>query len=144
VMYARRDMEAFQRTAMAFTIAMTACLVMFCVFPVEGPRYVWPAPPGVPDGPARRLVMDLLAAGSSRGTAFPSSHQAIALVMSLSSMQWDRRLGWPVLVASLLLGVGAVYGGFHYATDMIAGVGIAVAAWMAVRRGPGRATVALV
>jgi hypothetical protein len=121
LIYLRGDREAFRRMVLAFTIAMVACFAIFCVVPVEGPRYAWPPPAGVPDGMFRRLVTAILEGGSSRGTAFPSSHQAIAVVMGLSSMNWDRRLGLPVVASSVLLGLGAVYGGFHYAVDMMAG-----------------------
>jgi membrane-associated phospholipid phosphatase len=134
LIYLRGDREAFRRMVLAFTIAMVACFAIFCVVPVEGPRYVWPAPEGVPDGMFRRLVNAILDGGSSRGTAFPSSHQAIALVMGLSSMAWDRRLGLPVLTLSILLGFGAVYGGFHYVVDMVAGAVVGLAAWAWARK----------
>lgn len=133
LMYLRGDRGAFARTVLAFAIAMVLCFAVFCVFPVEGPRYAWSAPAGVPDGVVRRIVKAILEGGSSRGTAFPSSHQAIALVMGLSSLSWDRRLGLPVLVVSVLLGVGAVYGGFHYAVDMLAGALVGFGSWYLVR-----------
>jgi membrane-associated phospholipid phosphatase len=133
LIYLRGDREAFWRMVLAFTIAMVACFAIFCVVPVEGPRYVWPAPARVPDGMFRRMVLAILEGGSSRGTAFPSSHQAIALAMGLSSMSWHRRLGLPVLALALLLGFGAVYGGFHYAVDMVAGAVVGLAAWLLVR-----------
>jgi membrane-associated phospholipid phosphatase len=135
LMYASRDERAFDRTVLSFTGAMVVCFLVFCVFPVEGPRYAWPPPPGVPEGPVRSSVLAILSGGSSRGTAFPSSHQAIALVMTLSSMQWNRRLGWPLLVATTLLGVGAVYGGFHYGVDMLAGAAVGGLCWWLGLRG---------
>lgn len=135
LMYARGGAtEEFRRTVLAFTIAMTACFAIFWVFPVVGPRYLWSGPPGIPDGVFRRAALALLQGGSARGTAFPSSHQAIALVMSLSSMHWSRRAGTVLLVLTLLLGVGAVYGGFHYATDMVAGAVVGVSSWWISRR----------
>lgn len=134
LIYLRGDRESFARLVRAFTIAMVACFVVFCLAPVEGPRYAWAAPAGVPDGMFRRMVNAILEGGSSRGTAFPSSHQAIALVMGLSSMAWDRRLGLPVLALSIFLGVGAVYGGFHYAVDMVAGAVVGLGAWLMARQ----------
>jgi membrane-associated phospholipid phosphatase len=134
LIYLRGDREAFRRMVLAFTIAMVVCFAIFCVVPVEGPRYVWPAPEAAPDGMFRRMVLAILEGGSSRGTAFPSSHQAIALAMGLSSMSWHQRLGLPVLALSILLGFGAVYGGFHYALDMVAGAVVGLAAWLLVRK----------
>ena len=134
LMYLRGGREAFAKTVEAFTIAMVVCFVVFCFVPVEGPRYAWPPPAGVPEGPVRRVVVAILEGGSSRGTAFPSSHQAIALVMGLSSLSWNRWLGLPVVVVSVLLGLGAVYGGFHYGVDMLAGAVVGFGAWLLVWR----------
>jgi membrane-associated phospholipid phosphatase len=131
LMYLRADVPAFRRTVLAFTVAMTACFIGFLIFPVEGPRYVWGPPPGIPDGIFRRVVVSILEQGSSRGTAFPSSHQAIALAITLSSMRWNRALGVVLMLLTVLLGVGAVYGGFHYATDMLAGGVVGIASWAA-------------
>lgn len=123
----RRD--EFGRTALAVMGAFVACYVAFILFPVEGPRYAWSAPPGAPDGPIRRLVLALLAGGSARGTAFPSSHAAVAVASSCAALRFQRRVGVVVSVLTVLLLVGAVYGGFHYAVDMLAGtaVGLGVA-----------------
>jgi membrane-associated phospholipid phosphatase len=129
VMYLRGDMGAFARTVSAFAVAMSVCFAVFCLLPVEGPRYLWPPPSGVPDGPFRRIALLILEKGSSRGTAFPSSHEAIALATSLSSVSWDRRVGLSLLFLAILLGLGAVYGGFHYGSDMVFGSLVGVAAW---------------
>jgi len=141
LMYLRGDADAFGTTVHAFAVAMVVCFVVFCVFPVDGPRYAWPPPAGVPDGLFRRAVVAILERGSSRGTAFPSSHQAIALTMSLASLWWDRRVGLPALLLSVLLGLGAVYGGFHYGVDMIFGAVVAILVWLrvGVRRKPALA-----
>jgi membrane-associated phospholipid phosphatase len=130
IMYLRGDRDAFGRTVHVFALAMSVCFAAFCVFPVDGPRDLWSAPPGVPDGVTRRIVLAILEGGSSRGTAFPSSHQAIATTMSLSSIVWNRPVGSVVLGLTLLLGCGAVYGGFHYASDMIVGAGVALGIWV--------------
>jgi membrane-associated phospholipid phosphatase len=136
LMYLRGNAVAFRQTVLAVTVAMVVCFAAFCVFPVEGPRYLWPPPSGIADGTFRRLVVVILNVGSSQGTAFPSSHEAISMAMSLSTSAWDRRLGVLLLVVSALLGLGAVYGGFHYATDMIFGAIVGLASWRFVRPSP--------
>jgi membrane-associated phospholipid phosphatase len=105
----------------------------FSVFPVEGPRFAWGAPPGVPSGPIRALTLLVPEHGSARGTAFPSSHVAIALAQTLSSLRWRRSLGVEVAITTVLLATGAVYGGFHYASDVLAGVLVGVATWSGAR-----------
>lgn len=123
------DRRAFHDVVLAFSIAMVAAFVCFTFFAVAGPRYLWPPPEGIPDGPTRRLVLWVLHAGSTRGTAFPSSHVAIALAISLAAFRWNRAGGVALLVLTALLGAGAVYGGFHYATDIVAGMALGVGSW---------------
>ena len=95
---------------------------------MDGPRFLV-GPAAAPDGPVRRTVLHLLAAGSSRGTAFPSSHVAAAVVATLAALRTQRRVGIVLGVLTAGLTVGTVYGGFHYAVDALAGVAVGVACW---------------
>jgi membrane-associated phospholipid phosphatase len=87
----------------------------------------------VPGGPVRDLVQRILHAGSSRGTAFPSSHVAVATAQALLALRHQRAVGVVVALLAAGLAAGAVYGGLHYAIDAAVGalVGVA-AAWTAV------------
>lgn len=116
-------------TVLAMTVTVVVSFAAFSIFPVEGPRFAWGAPPGVPSGPIRAFTLLILEHGSARGTAFPSSHVAIALAQTLSSLRWRRSLGIGVAVTTVLLAIGAVYGGFHYATDVLAGAVVGAATW---------------
>lgn len=133
-----RNRRGFHDIVWAFTIAMVASFVVFSLYPVEGPRYAWPPPEGVPDGPVRRLVLSVLEAGSSRGTAFPSSHVANAVAIALAALRWRRWVGLGLTIATIMLGFGAIYGGFHYATDVIAGLALGVVSWGITTRMAGR------
>lgn len=108
-------------------LTFAGCFIVFVLYPVQGPRYLWPGT-HVPEGPVRSLVLALLERGSSRGAAFPSSHVAVAVVQA--ALMWRYRIPGRFLVSILTAGLalGAVYGGFHYAIDAIAGalVGAAV------------------
>ena len=133
-LYLRGERRNFELTVTALAIAFTGCFVVFVYFPVAGPRYLWSAPPGIPDGPVRRAAVWVLANGSSKGAAFPSSHVAVAVVQSLMMFRHHRRAGLLISIASLLLALGAVYGGFHYGIDVLAGAatGVVVAAAVVV------------
>lgn len=124
ILYVRGERRAFAETVYALTVTWVVCWVSFVFFPVEGPRYLWGAGSGAPDGPMRRLAMAILAAGSSRGAAFPSSHMAISVVQTVLALRWQRRVGMVCAVVTMLVGVGAVYGGFHYGVDMLAGAAL--------------------
>jgi membrane-associated phospholipid phosphatase len=121
VLYLRGRRETFRSTVIGLMAVFTVCYLAFIVFPVAGPRYVWPPPAGVFDGPVRRFVLRVLAAGSAKGTAFPSSHVAVATVQSVLAFHWSRRAGALLSMLTTGLAIGAVYGGFHYAVDVLAG-----------------------
>ncbi|HET9796699.1 MAG TPA: phosphatase PAP2 family protein [Gemmatimonadaceae bacterium] len=130
ILYARGRRDDFVATALALTVVYGACFITYALFPVDGPRYlVGPAP--APDGPMRRFVLTLLEQGSSRGTAFPSSHVAASVVAALCALRYQRRLGLAVAVTASALTVATVYGGFHYAVDALVGVSLGGLSWLA-------------
>lgn len=134
--------HAFATTTLGILLAGVVCYLAFALFPVQGPRYFGP-PEGVPQGPVRVLVLLILETGSSRGAAFPSAHMALMAAQSVLGFRFQRGVGLLVSVATVGVGVGAVYGGFHYAVDMAAGalvgVGSAVLA-LRLRRNAGDAS----
>lgn len=132
-----RSRMALQETLLALSLSALVCFLVFVVFPVQGPRYL-AAPAGVPDGPFRSLALALLRLGSSRGAAFPSAHVSMAVAQTLLALRFQRRLGWVLLPLTALLALGAVYGGFHYAIDALAGAALgAASAWVAPPLGRG-------
>jgi membrane-associated phospholipid phosphatase len=108
-------------------LTFVVCCLCYIAFPVAGPRYLWGGTG--PGGPVRRFVVWLLEARSSRGTAFPSSHVAVAVTQSILAIRYFGRRGLVVAALTVALALGAVYGGFHYAIDVLAGldVGLLVA-----------------
>lgn len=129
-LYLRGKRREFQAMLWAMVTAFLLHYLVFIYFPVQGPRYLFPIPGGaVAEGPLFGLAHSLLETGSSRGAAFPSSHMAIAVVQTVSAFRFLPRAAPVILLATVGLGVGAVYGGIHYATDMVAGAmtGLAIA-----------------
>ena len=123
--------EGLERYTVTVGLAFFVCYLCFAVFPVAGPRYAFPAVTGpVTEGPFFTVVHAVLEAGSSKGTAFPSSHVAAACAALLSVHRNARRWFWPLLPFVVLLTVGTVYGRFHYGVDALAGLAVAVAAWL--------------
>jgi membrane-associated phospholipid phosphatase len=134
ILFARGDRETFGRAIAGLTTIFAATYVVFVLFPVQGPRYLWPAPSAIPDGLFRALALRVLEGGSSRGTAFPSAHVAVAAMQSLFALQWHRPFGALLSVLTVLLALGAVYGGYHYTVDVLAGAMVGLAAGFALRR----------
>ena len=72
------------RRCFAMMAAFYLCYTAFLLFPVAGPRYLLPAAENAATAvPAARLTHRLLERGSAWGTAFPSSHVAVALVAAV-------------------------------------------------------------
>jgi len=132
VLYARGRRDAFAATLLALTIVYGACFTTYLLFPVDGPRYLV-GPAHAPAGPVRAFVLHLLEAGSSRGTAFPSSHVAASVVATLCALSFQRRLGIVVTVLTVGLALGTVYGGFHYGVDALAGAALGLLSWLVAR-----------
>ncbi|HSJ13080.1 MAG TPA: phosphatase PAP2 family protein [Longimicrobiales bacterium] len=122
LLYATGRYADFRRAVFALMLAFFLHYVFFIYFPVQGPRYLFPAPGGVlAEGPLYRFTHMLLEAGSSQGAAFPSSHVGVSVAQTVIAFRFLGRLA-PVLgLLTLMLALGAVYGGFHYAIDAVCG-----------------------
>jgi len=129
-LFLRGRRDAFVSTMLALTVVYGVCFVTYALFPVDGPRYLVGAA-AAPEGPIRSFVLTLLDRGSSRGTAFPSSHVAASLVSSLCALRHQRRVGIAVTLVTVALTFATVYGGFHYAVDALVGVILGGLAWLA-------------
>jgi membrane-associated phospholipid phosphatase len=118
--------EGARRTVQLMMATYYLCYTAFLLFPVAGPRYVFPlGQNSATDARLAVLTQELLDAASSRGTAFPSSHVAAAQVASVCALRERRVLGAVLLPLAVLLALGTVYGQFHYAVDALAGAVLA-------------------
>jgi membrane-associated phospholipid phosphatase len=118
--------EGARRVALAMMAAFYLCYAVFLVFPVAGPRYTFaPADNAATRTAIARFVQRLLDGGAAWGTAFPSSHVAVAAVAAVSALREWRPLGLALAGAASLLTLGTVYGQFHYAVDALAGLAVA-------------------
>jgi membrane-associated phospholipid phosphatase len=129
LLYIRGRRDAFIRTMLALTLVYGSCFAVYLLFPVDGPRFLV-GPAAAPNGPIRTVVLHLLASGSSRGTAFPSSHIAASVVASLCALQFQRAVGIIVALLTVGLTLATVYGGFHYGVDGIAGMLLGIVTWL--------------
>lgn len=132
LLWLRGRRAAFAETTLALMVVYGICFVSYAAFPVDGPRYLL-GPATAPDGPVRAIAVRLLEAGSSRGTAFPSAHVAASVVASWYALRFHRALGSLVLALTGGLAIGAVYGGYHYAIDIVAGLVVGLVALALVR-----------
>jgi len=130
--YLATGRAGLHRTVFTLMATFYVCYAIFIVFPVAGPRYEFdPIGGTISEGSLYHTVHRILEGGSSKGTAFPSSHVAASLAAVLGVAREDRRWWWALLVPEAALIVGTVYGRFHYGIDALAGLAIGVAVWLA-------------
>lgn len=122
-LYLRGRRAAHQQLVFTLLLTFFAHYIFFIYFPVQGPRYVFPAPGGdISRGFFYNLAHRILEVGSSQGAAFPSSHVGVSFAQAALAFSLLPRGAPVVLLFSTGLAVGAVYGGFHYAIDVLCGL----------------------
>jgi membrane-associated phospholipid phosphatase len=133
--YLAAGREGMHRTVFTLMATFFSCYFTFILFPVTGPRYEFERIGGaIADGSFYNLVHTLLETGSSKGTAFPSSHVAAAVAIVLAVWREDQRWFWILLVPTAFLCFATVYGRFHYGIDALAGFVYGIGVWALVPR----------
>ena len=124
----------FHRLGVTVALAFAVCYTWFILFPVMGPRYWYGALEGaLSEGSIYQFTSDLLAGGSSKGTAFPSSHVAGTCAAWFAAAREANRGFFLAAVPVVTLVLSTVWLGFHYAIDAAAGL---VIAWIAFAVAP--------
>jgi len=131
----RGEWPAFRRFSRNVVCTFCVCFLVFVLYPVAGPYYVFEHPTGLMvDNVPAHMVYAALASGSSFGAAFPSSHVAATTAAGLATFKGSRTLGWILLVPVLLMPIATVYTQMHYAWDAIVGVLVGIAVpWLAAK-----------
>jgi membrane-associated phospholipid phosphatase len=135
VLFVAGRREEFRTCVFGLLLAFFLHYVFFIFFPVQGPRYLYPPAGGaLAGGPMYQLTHRVLEAGSSQGAAFPSSHVGVSVAQTLFAIRFLPGLAPLVALLTVGLTAGAIYGGFHYATDAAAGLLLGVTAFLAAPR----------
>jgi membrane-associated phospholipid phosphatase len=125
----RRETTKARNVIFTTISAFVLCYVVFALYPVAGPNYVFEHPTGpVREVWSARLVYGILGTGSSFGTAFPSSHVAATVAVNFSLWREWRTLALIILVPTVLLVIGTVYCQMHYGIDALAGICVGLGA----------------
>jgi hypothetical protein len=81
----------------------------------------------------QRVLWEAFASGSDKLyggiSAMPSMHVAMVVLMALGFHGWNRPIGWLVTLYALLILVGSVHLGWHYAIDGYASALLAIWIW---------------
>lgn len=131
--FIRQDFVVLRRSLSAITLTFFMSYALFFLFPAEGPRWFQLAKYNHQiTGFIFRPMVDLVIAnGAVHGGAMPSSHTGVALIILIYCRRYYRRIAPWLAVLVFGLACGAVWGRFHYITDIVVGALIAlVALWI--------------
>jgi membrane-associated phospholipid phosphatase len=113
---------AFRRMTDAAAVGYVACYATFLLWPTQSPRHAQGITGAASGGLFYGLVRLIQGNAGVHGNAFPSAHIMLAfIVLIFVRRYWPRASLW-VLVINLLMCLGAVYDGYHYASDTVAGM----------------------
>ena len=116
----------FQETVFAETLTFNLSLLCYPFLPATGPRYLFEKIQGkLSKGFFFRLTHSIVSRGSSKGTAFPSSHVSLSVIVLLYALRYDSTTFLILLPMCIGLTLGTVYGKFHYAIDALVGAALA-------------------
>ncbi|MDE0322484.1 MAG: phosphatase PAP2 family protein [Candidatus Poribacteria bacterium] len=116
----------FQETVFAETLTFNLSLLCYPFLPATGPRYLFEKIQGkLSNGFFFRLTHSIVSRGSSKGTAFPSSHVSLSVIVLLYALRYDSTAFLILLPMCIGLTLGTVYGRFHYAIDALVGAALA-------------------
>lgn len=127
-LWIRRRRPAFARAFRSLTDAISVgycvCYATYLLFPTRSPSHnagldLSLAPKSA--GPFHALVRGIQSQAGVHGNAFPSAHIMLAFVVLVFVFRDLPRLAVPLLVCVLLMSVAAVYDGYHYGVDVLAG-----------------------
>ncbi|MBP7461042.1 MAG: phosphatase PAP2 family protein [Candidatus Delongbacteria bacterium] len=124
----RNRKDVLIRFMNSLTGAFYFSYLLFILLPAEGPRNYY-----FSDGMTRLdgyfftvLAQNLVYSGGLKGGALPSTHCLIAVICWYYMYQFNRKLGYGLLIPVISLIIGTVWCRFHFAVDSILGILIAV------------------
>ena len=142
-LYPWPDKRPFRQLMDATVLSYSLCYLVFALFPTEGPAHTLAAQHNfaIPGGGPFHWIVGLIQENAGvHGNAFPSAHVAGAVVALFYAWRYTPRLGSGLTPLVALLGVGAVYDRYHYASDVVAGIFFGlIPAWLVLRGWVGTA-----
>ena len=124
LLYVRREYAAFWTVMLSTALAQYCVYVIAVLFPIESPYYSLAAlnRSALFGGYCTALIGLIEHFGRVHGAAFPSAHVAGSMVAILASWRYRRWLFWICLPFFVSMCVATVYGRYHYAADVVAGL----------------------
>lgn len=139
-LWIRNRREEFAVFIASTCAAYYLCYVVFVLFPIESPHHTLRHLQQVElaGGPFTAFINLIEKHGRVHGGAFPSAHVAGSVVVLISAWRFARRIGYWLTPIVISICVATVYGRYHYAVDVFAGIlmgaiGCQIASWIGPR-----------
>ena len=119
---------AFRRLTDTLSVGYVICYATYLLFPTQSPanrvgvQQIGSAHGGV----FQQLVRAIQNNAGVHGNALPSAHIMLAFIVLMFTYRFLPRIAPLLLLPILLMCVGAVYDGYHYSSDVIAGAAIGI------------------
>jgi len=120
-----RKREAFHRFVFSISFLFYLCYLTFNVLPVIGGRALEGATALTTEyryGIFTRIMAFIYNNTTHLGGAFPSSHVAVAVGVTISALRNEKWFGWILIPITILLSISTIYCHYHYFIDTIAGL----------------------
>lgn len=125
----RRGYRAAEKVVFATSLCFYCCYAFFWAFPAVGPHFFFPPHQGptlYPGFVFNHLLFGFTSGGEIQGGAFPSSHLAVAVLLTLFARREAPRLFWFLLPITVLICPAVVYLRAHYLIDVPTGIAVGV------------------
>jgi membrane-associated phospholipid phosphatase len=135
MVYAFDRRDVVDRVLVLYLLGTLMAYALFPYFPSGPPRTVFPEAdlPRVMT-PFREFNLWLLSGYGIHSSVFPSAHVSSAFAAAWALLLFlpeRKRVGWVTLIYAVSVAIATVYGRYHYAADVVAGLGISVVAVIA-------------
>jgi membrane-associated phospholipid phosphatase len=122
-LYLKKDYELLKNFLSAVCLTFFISYMLFFLYPIEGPRWFFASLyQNDIEGPIfRQLVNIVIHNGAVRGGCMPSSHFGVALVILIYANKYYPQIAKWLLPIVIGLGLGTVWGRFHYISDVFVG-----------------------
>jgi membrane-associated phospholipid phosphatase len=119
----------FQTMSFAVLFGYLVSFTFFAITPAEGPRWALVSHGLLPESEQRqqgflltRFVEKIMYGVAHRGGAMPSAHSSTAVVFFVWCWRiWGPEIGLIALGTAIGMWVGAIYGRYHYLSDIVVG-----------------------
>jgi membrane-associated phospholipid phosphatase len=140
LLYFSREYNAFWSVMVSTAIAHYSVYVISVLLPIESPYYSLASVNKTPlvGGYFTDLIGLVERFGRVHGAAFPSAHVAGSMVAILAAWRYRRSLFWLCLPFFGCMCVATVYGRYHYAADVFAGLVVGALGFRAGMKLTGR------